>query len=92
VLLLEQLVVTHQRADPERVAVAPQRAEAGDPVDVDQDARPGQPHRQYGSQALTAGDDLPVAPGVDEAADDACHAVGTDVVEGRSLHWMLTFP
>src|SRR5258706_15819193 len=55
-----KLVVAHQRADPQPVAVDGDAVEIGEAVDVDQVVGPGEPHVEHRGKTLAAGDDLGV--------------------------------
>ena len=81
--------VPGQGADPQAAAgFRADRGQAGDAVDVDEDAGLGQPQCQQRHQALAARDDLALAAGVGgrQRGDGVLHAAGPDVVEGSWLH------
>ena len=59
-LVALDLGVPRQRADPDRAVLDPDVRQLGEPVDVDQVRRGGQPHVEHRQQALAAGEHLAV--------------------------------
>src|SRR5690242_8559276 len=58
----------------------------GDTIDVDDKARPRQPHRQQRHEGLAAGDDLAVLAGLGQRRADLAEAPGPHIIEIDGLH------
>ena len=65
--VVQHLVVGGHRADHDGVAVVADAAQLGDPADVDDRRRVGQPQPQHRDQRLAAGEDLAVLAGLGRA-------------------------
>ena len=79
------LGVAHQRADFELAVLAINAVEAGDAVDVDQQARRGQPHVERGEQALAAGEQAGFAARA-EQVDGLVERARSCIGEWRRFH------
>ena len=82
----EHIGLARRGLDGDAVVVGGDALKRGDAVDVDDEARPRQPHRHQRHQGLAAGDDLAVARSAVEQPADLFHRAGPRIVEFRRFH------
>ena len=81
-------VLPRESADGHAAVVLTHVGEVGEPVDVDDDARMGEPEVQHRDQALAAGQDLRLIPVVMEVREGFVERAGGEIVESGRLHWI----
>jgi hypothetical protein len=79
------LAMPRERADTHRPAFDTDARQLGDPVDVDEHRRRGQPHPERGEQALAAGKDARVVAVMLEELEDLVERVRPCVGKCRGL-------
>ena len=82
----QQLVLCHRGADLDCVAEIADVPQFGDPRDVDQHRRVGQPQVHHRHQRLPAGEDARLVAMLGEQRHRLIHRVGPHVIERARLH------